>query len=321
MNSLNSPNSPTNESTHTTRSRGRAMLVLVLFSAVWGFSFPIIKDATVGYPVSAFLLLRFSTAMVAMLLVSWRALLSRALWARRNHRALLLAFLAGLANFVGFETQTVGLQTTSPGSAAFITALYVVLVPLILVMIRRISCHNRLWASVLLSVVGLACLFGQRASFSVGIGAGWLLLTAVAFALQIVLTGMLPAGVNMLALVSVQLLVCTMGAILFAFADPSPWPALPPDTLTAAIYLGIVATAVGTVAQTWAQRHVAANETALIFCSEPAWGALASVMLASESFTAFGGLGCALMLLGMISVTRKAKSVQVSDSSPTVIRS
>lgn len=177
-------------------SRLRAITTLIGVAAVWGFTGPIIKDATHGYPVSLFLALQFGIALAALLTVSGRTLLSRSLWSPHNRKWLALAFLAGVADFAGYATQTVGLQTTTPGKAAFIVGLSVVMVPVILTVTRRRDGRSGLWLPVALSVIGLAFLVGQAMSFEFVVGDGWVLLSAFAFAVQIVLIGMLPKGMN-----------------------------------------------------------------------------------------------------------------------------
>ena len=119
------------------RWRWQAVAALIGIAAIWGFTAPIIKDATSGFSISLVLLLRFSVALAALMFVSWRTLPSSALWSRRNRAWLNLAFAAGLADFAGFAAQTIGLQTTTPGKATFITGLSVVMVPLILAAARR----------------------------------------------------------------------------------------------------------------------------------------------------------------------------------------
>jgi drug/metabolite transporter (DMT)-like permease len=193
-----------------------------------------------------------------------------------------------------------------PGKAAFITGLYVILVPLISAALRQRGHQNspsKLWIAIGLSVAGMACLIGQERSFAFGIGDAWLLLAALAFAMQIVLIGLLPKDMDARVLVTIQMTVCLLCAaawvVVGQLAGSVALTVPQPSTLWAVLYLGIVCIAIATVAQTWAQRSVTANETALIFCTEPAWGALAGVLLAGEQFTGLGLLGCALMLLGM----------------------
>lgn len=228
----------------------------------------------------------------------WRRRRVLQLRTRGNLRWLGPALLVGLADFFGYATQTIGLQTTMPGKATFITGSSVVMVPLILLALRREG-RPAPWLPIILSVIGLVCLVGQDLSFEFVVGDGWALLSALAFALQIILISELPKDIDPLLLAAVQMLVCLICAVGLMLSESTQSPTLSPHILSAAIYLGMAVTATATVGQTWAQRYVPANVTALILCAEPVWGVFAGVILAGEQFTKVGLLGCGLMLLGM----------------------
>lgn len=264
---------------------------------IWGFTFPMVKDAVTGFPVYSFLALRFALASVALLLITWRLLRT----IPRRWAAFALA--AGLVNFAGFALQTFGLQTIAPGRAAFITGLYGAIVPFMLVLVGRGRITRPVWAAVLLSVLGLTCLFWQDLTFSVAAGDILVMLCAVAFAAQIVMVGMFPKQLDPRPLATLQSLACFGGAAVFAVANDglliNP-PAVPLNTLGAAVFTALFATALALLVQTWAQRHTPASHAALIFCTEPVWGGLAGMILFGEVFTPTAVLGCALMLLGMM---------------------
>jgi drug/metabolite transporter (DMT)-like permease len=288
----------------TQLTRTHAIFTLISIAIIWGFAGPLIKDATNGLSVGLFLVMRFGVALMGLVVVS-----RQTLWSRYNSATLVLAFVVGIFNFVGYATQTIGLQTTTPGKASFIIGLSVVFVPLILAMSwRGHRCRERsggLWTPVALSVVGLACLVGQDLSLDFRVGDGWMLLSALAYAVQIVLTGRLTKDVSVLSLATIQTTTCLLGSGVLALAEFPQNPFVPALTALSAhtgfviVYLGLVAAAGAMVAQTWAQRHIPANYAALILCTEPVWGAIAGVLLAGERFTIIGLVGCTLMLLGM----------------------
>ena len=99
---------------------------MLMIAVIWGFTFPMVKDAIAGFPVYSFLALRFAIASVVLLALTWRSL--RAI----PRKWMLAALLAGLVDFAGFALQTFGLQTVSPGRTAFITGLYGAMVPLMM---------------------------------------------------------------------------------------------------------------------------------------------------------------------------------------------
>jgi len=267
---------------------------MLMVAIIWGFTFPMVKDAVTGFPVYSFLAIRFAIATLALLLITWRLLRSvPARW-------MAFAFAAGLVNFAGFALQTYGLQTVSPGRTAFITGLYGAMVPFMMAFIGRGRITRPVWAAIVLSVLGLSCLFWQDLTLSVSSGDALIVLCAFAFAAQIVMVGLFPKDIDPRPLATLQSAACFIAAAAFALLNDRPLPALPINTLGAAAFTGILATAVALVVQTWAQRHSPTSHAALIFCTEPVWGALAGLTLFGEVFTPIAVLGCALMLLGMM---------------------
>jgi len=290
----------------STPSRWQAGVALMSVTAIWGFAGPIVKDATVNCPVELFLMLRFGIAFIVLCVTSrpiWKSLAKLPSGLASGHfKWIALSILVGLVEFAGYAAQTVGLQTTAPGKAAFIGSMSVIFVPLFMWALRPRERHNGLWVSVALAIVGLLCLMWQNLAWEIQIGDAWVLLSAIAFALQVILVSHLPKHIHSATLVTVQIGVCTLGATILFFcnaATTTNLSTLPQSSLIASAYLGIVSTVIGTIAQNWGQRRLSANHTALIFCAEPVWGLLASVVLAGEKFTELGLVGCGLILLAM----------------------
>jgi len=98
------------------------VLLLVLVTAVWGWTFVLVKDAISHYPTLPFLAVRFALAGLVMVLVVHRP---------PGWRVVRVGVPIGLALAAGYFLQTVGLQTTSPGNAGLLTGLLVLFTPLI----------------------------------------------------------------------------------------------------------------------------------------------------------------------------------------------
>jgi drug/metabolite transporter (DMT)-like permease len=267
---------------------------MLTIAIIWGFTFPMVKGATENFPVYSFLAVRFAIASVALLAITWRAL------RQIPRKWLAFGLLTGLVNFAGFALQTYGLQTVAPGRTAFITGLYGALVPLMMALIGRGKISRIMWVAIAFSVAGLMLLFWHDLSFSFSMGDGLVVLCAFAFAAQIVMVGMFPATLDPKPMATLQALACFGAAMIFAFISDRPLPVLPTDTLGAAAFTGLLGTALALVVQTWAQRHTSTSHAALTLCTEPVWGAIASVTLFGEVFTPLAVLGCGSMLIGMI---------------------
>ena len=267
---------------------------MLTIAIIWGFTFPMVKGATENFPVYSFLAVRFAIASLALLALTWRAL------RHIPRKWIVFGLLTGLVNFAGFALQTYGLQTVAPGRTAFITGLYGALVPLMMAAIGRGKLSRIMWVAIIFSVAGLMLLFWNDLSFSFAMGDGLVVLCAFAFAAQIVMVGMFPADLDPKPMATLQALACFGAAAFFALISDRPLPVLPTATLGAATFTGLLGTALALVVQTWAQRHTSTSHAALTLCTEPVWGAIASVMLFGEIFTPLAVVGCAAMLFGMV---------------------
>lgn len=256
-----------------------------MVTAVWGWTFVLVKDAVTQYPTLPFLQIRFALALVVM------ALLVRRLPSRRELRvgAIVGAVLAG-----GYLAQTVGLTRTSPGNAGLITGLFVVFTPL-LNRIFGAPIHWWTWGATAISLGGLVLLTGGPA----GMGAGDLLVLACAvlFALHIVLLGRWSPGLPAAPLAMVQ-----MGTSAVIFSAGGTWQLRPPAAAVwfAIVITGVFASALGFYIQTWSQGFISANRTALILATEPAWALGAAVLLAGQRLGLLQAAGAALVLAAIV---------------------
>ncbi len=256
-----------------------------MVTAVWGWTFVLVKDAVTQYPTLPFLQIRFALALVVM------ALLVRRLPTRRELR---IGAVIGTVLAAGYLAQTAGLTRTSPGNAGLITGLFVVLTP-ILNRIFGAPIHWWTWLATAISLAGLGLLTGGPA----GMGAGDLLVLACAvlFALHIVLLGRWSPGLPPAPLAMVQ-----MGTSALIFSAGGTWQLRAPggSVWFAIVITGVFASAFGFYIQTWSQGFISANRTALILATEPAWALAAAVVLAGQRLGALQAAGAALVLVAIV---------------------
>lgn len=276
-----------------TRRQLWADLTLLLVTLVWGGTFVMVKEATESYPVWTFLVLRFGLAALVLLPFGWRRLRGLG-WRGWGAGALIGLFLLS-----GYALQTLGLQYTSSSKAGFITGLSVAIVPVLATVVLRERLRYSAIVGVALAVVGLAMLSltgRERASQ----GDILVLFGAVGFALHIISITKFGGGRDPMALTIVQLLTVTVcSAVISAYVD-RPLPPLPRETLYAAIFTGVLATAVAFLAQTALQRYTTPTHTALIFAAEPVFAAVFGVLLGGDQLPARAIIGGMLILGGML---------------------
>src|SRR5205807_5935493 len=182
------------------------VLLLLMVTAVWGWTFVLVKDAVTQYPTLPFLQIRFALALLVM------AVLVRRLPTARELR---IGLLVGAVVAAGYLTQTVGLTMTSPGNSGLITGLFVVFTPLI---DRIFGVRLRWWTltAVAAALIGTVLLVGGPA----GVGLGDILTVACAlmFALHIVLLSHWSPGLRSAPLAMVQ-----MGTSALIFTGGGSW--------------------------------------------------------------------------------------------------
>jgi drug/metabolite transporter (DMT)-like permease len=169
------------------------VLLLVAVTAVWGWTFVLVKDAITQYPTLPFLQIRFVLAFIVMAALVRRLPSRRELW---------VGVVIGAVLAAGYLLQTVGMQTTSPGNAGLITGLFVVVTPVI-DRIFGVALHRRTLIAVICALIGIVMLTGGVS----GMGVGDLLVLgcAVMFALHIVLLSRWSPGLSAARVAMVQM--------------------------------------------------------------------------------------------------------------------
>ena len=265
-------------------------LALLLTTLIWGATFPATKVVLEQIPPLSFLFLRF---LLGAVLVGGGFLL----WRFRLHREPAVLRASAIATcwlFLGYVLQTVGLQYTSASNSAFITALYVVIVPLIL---RRFD--RRVWLATGIATVGLWLLVKPTASGNLGD-----LLTlgcALAFAAHIACLERFTREADPPSLFAWQMMAMVVLLLPTLLIEQAPAQAFAPTSMLL-IGLGVTGgLATGAFAiQMWVQRIVPAQQVALIFASEPAYAAWLSWYFLGETLDTEGWLGSGLILVAVV---------------------
>lgn len=282
-----------------TRPVGIALLLLV--TLIWGTTFVIIKDTLDSIPPSLFLALRFSLAALSLI------------WVRPAPGIWRWGLILGAVMFVSYGSQTVGLLYTSASKGAFITALSVVLVPILTGIINRRWLPVRVWIAAGLALAGLALMTLTDVG-GVNIGDLIILGTALAYAVHILLIDRAVREQPPLQLAAAQIWPVAVLSWLWAMPHAGQTGQLSGQVWLAIGFLAVVATALVLVLQNTAQKVVSPHTAALIFVLEPVFAAVFGWLLLGEQLGLFGWLGGLLVLLGMLVSELRPVRRSVADS-------
>jgi drug/metabolite transporter (DMT)-like permease len=284
-------------------SPGLATIALIGATAIWGWTFLIVKDAIAKMPVMDFLAVRFAVAAIVLFLVrpqSVRRISRQGLW-----QGVIIGFFLGMS----YITQTFGLRTVSPTVSGFITGMSVVFTPVFFWLILRRRVSRNTWLAVILALIGLALLSLKGWAF----GTGELLTVACAVfvAFQVLALGEWSAGKDVYGLTVVQIATATV--MMLAVAAPGGIK-LPPDLATwgTVVITAVLATALAFIIQTWAQSLISSTHIAVILTMEPVFAGLFAILIGHDQPTAkvITGAVCVLaaMLIAQVKIPRRRKA-------------
>ena len=219
---------------------------------------------------------------------------------RTQRRMHLFAGLAcGTALFAAHTAQQIGIGGTTTAKASFITALYVILVPVISVFLGHFP-ERKLWACVGVSLIGLYLLcFGGEVG-GVNRYDALLLLCALLFAVQILTVNHFLPMVEGIRLSMLQLVFeavfSTAGMLLFETPDPAGIRAAMP----AILYAAILSSGVAFTLQIVAQEKLNPTVASLLMCMESVFGALGGWLIQGQALAGRELIGCALMFAAIV---------------------
>lgn len=272
--------------------RLKSDLMLLLVAVVWGSGFVAQRFGADSMSALYFNMARYLLA--ALLLLG----LGRFRW-RLERRYLPLAALAGALLFAASGFQQTAIGSTTVGNVAFITGLYVVVVPVLLFLLWRQRTGPAAWAAALLAAAGVALLSIEDA-FQVRSGDLLALVGAVLWASHVVLIGRIPKAADSYTFAIAQFLVCAglnlASGLLFDAPGISrialAWPAV--------LYSAAFPTAIGFTLQIFGQRHAPPVDAAIVLSLETVFGAFFGFLFFAEGFSPRQLVGCGLILAAIV---------------------
>lgn len=281
------------------RDRFRSDMILLTTALIWGTAFVAQRVAAQHLGTFWFNALRFVLGGVLLLPF---AHLPRQL----NRRSWPWMFAAGSILFVSSVLQQAGLAYTTAGNAGFITSLYVVFVPVLLLLIWRRRSHWLSWVAALVAVGGAWLLSSGGRSFSLSLGDSIELVGAVGWAFHVIVVGKGAQKVDALAFSVGQCFVAAawnvVAALLF---EPAGLSGLAVSWWAVA-YVGVFSTAIGYTLQIVGQRHAPPADAALLLSLEAVFAALFGYLLLGEALGWVQVAGCGLILGAVVLVQLKA---------------
>jgi drug/metabolite transporter (DMT)-like permease len=284
-----------------------ATFCLFLTALIWGVSFVaqvVGMDYMRPFTFNGISFLLGAASLVPVILVFDRKKPD----AEERKKLLVYGTVCGLILFAAGNFQQFGVDLTgSAGKAGFITGLYIIIVPIAGIFMKR-PAGKLTWVGAVFAVVGMYFLTVQGSLGGLTPGDWLLCIGSFAWAAHIIAVDKFAPRVRSLWLSLTQLVVCGVLCITFAFLTETIVPA---SLLLAAVpllYRGIGSIGAAYTLQIFGQRYVAPAKASVIFSLESVFSVIGGAILIHEVMTGRAYFGCALIFCGIILSQIKPKT-------------
>lgn len=256
-----------------------ARLALLLATIIWGSSFFIMKNTLDSIGSFYLLAIRFTMASLLLSLIFFK-----------KFKKLDKGYLTGggtMGLFLGlaYAVQTIGLENTTPGKNAFLTASYCLIVPFLYWIVAKKRPDKYNIAAAIICIVGIGLVSLGSGEGGIGIGDALTLLAGFFFACHIVAVNKAAEGRDIILLTVLQFVTsAVMLWICGGLFDTFP-AAMGKETVMSLVYLGVMCTAAALLLQNIGQKFTPPSQAALILSLEAVFGVIFSVIFADELLT------------------------------------
>ena len=277
--------------------------ILVLTAMIWGTGFVVMKNTLDTVPPGAIIAIRYTIASMLTALMFRKHLMGLT---REDVRrgAVVGGLLAG-----AYIVQTIGLSMTTAGKNAFLTTVYVLLVPFgcYLVFRQKLSRKNFIAAAMMLAGIGCLSLDGE--SGGLNLGDLMTLCCGVLFAAHIMAVERCQEKTNTYALIVLQFAFAAAFAFVYAMIFERGMELdVNMGTVGGLLYLSVFSTTIAMSLQNIGQSMAPASHAAILLSLESVFGALASWLLLGETLTTTMLLGFAIIFMALVVNSMKGRS-------------
>ncbi|QDE36312.1 DMT family transporter [Microbacterium foliorum] len=288
----------------------RQEIALIAVTAVWGSTFLLVHWAMQHSGPWFFVGIRFLIAGLISVVIFRRALRGM------RWRDIGAGVAIGVMIYLGYGLQTVGLQTIDSSTSAFITAMYIPLVPLAQWAVFRKRPPAMAFVGAALAFLGLLFIAGPEA-FALTLGSGEILtlISTLPIAAEIILISVFAGRIALGRITIVQLLTAGALGILTMPVVGEGVPEFSWIWVGCAVGLG-AASCIIQLTMNWAQKSVSPTRATIIYAGEPVWAAVIG-RIAGERLPVAALIGGALVVLGILASELKLVRRREPEPAPT----
>lgn len=267
--------------------------LLLITAIVWGSGF-VVTAIALEY-LTAYQVMAGRFVLAALIL----SLLFRKKFRTFTKAVVWKGAILGTILYIGFALQTVGLEYTTPSKNAFITAINVVIVPLIAYIVYKRKVDRFEVVGSILAIVGVGFL-ALQGSMTINIGDLLTLACAVAFAFDIFYTNHFVKKEDALSLTIVQFITASIIGVISVTIQGDIPTTLENEAIYSIIYLAVFSTTIAYVCQNVGFKYTTATKGAIILSLESLFGMIFSVLFLHELLTGRMITGAAMIMIAIL---------------------
>lgn len=293
---------------NSTLKNWKSPLLLLLTATIWGVAF-VAQSVGMDYvePFTFNGLRNLLGALVLLPVIYGMSGKKAAAVEKKDTRTLWLGgVLCGLCLCVASSLQQIGIQYTTAGKAGFLTAMYIIMVPVFGLFLKK-KCSPFVGISIVLATVGLY-LLSIKEGFNIGKGDIYVILCAVVFSMHILVIDYFAPKCNGVKLSCIQFLVCGVLCSVIALVVEEPTLSGILAAWLPIAYAGVMSCGVAYTLQIIGQKGMNPTVASLILSLESVISVLAGWLLLHQTLSAREIIGCMIMFAAIILAQLPAKS-------------
>jgi drug/metabolite transporter (DMT)-like permease len=228
-----------------------------------------------------------------------------------------IAIIAGTLCWISFATQTYGIKMTTATKSAFLTGLNVIMVPIFSALLFKTKISRKIWLSSFLAVIGVSVFsFGEFNKFE--FGDVLILVCDVFYAFYIIYLDRHLKKVDILSFSAVIVLVIGVNSFILSFLvedysiilNFSNEDIYNVNNFIIMLYMGLFATTLATLTQTFGQSVISSTRAAIIFALEPIFATFFAVLFGDDRITVQVIIGGTIVMVGIYISLIPTKSIE-----------
>jgi len=268
---------------------------LLATAVIWGFAFVVVKNSLDAVSPIYMLAFRFTIAVMVLAVIFANRLKNL------NKTLIIEGMVLGFLLFASYLVQTIGCKYTTAGKNAFLTTVYVVLVPFLHWAINKKKPNGYCITAAFMAITGIGFL-SLQGDLSINIGDALTLICGLGFAFHMLYIDRFTKQHDPVLLAVLQLFFAAIFSWVAALFGGGGFPqgAFTSPVVISMLYLGVFSSALGFLFQTVGQKYTSPSTTSLLLSLEAVFGVVFSIIFLDERLTGRMIAGCTLIFMAII---------------------